>query len=380
MTRPARIVVLRGHQVTPWEVGQWEALPERFDVTLVETGSNWFDFDTSLPRRRVRALRDLLPPGRAGDALVRIPGERYLGLAGALRGADIVHAQELGYWYSAQAARLRTRLDFRLVLTVWETLPFRQAYRNVRTRPYRQTVLDATDRFLAVTERARAGLLLEGARAERITVCPPGVDVERFDVPPPDPPPRGHHVLSVGRLVWEKGHQDAIRALAALRRGVVEAGDAARSAELTIVGSGPEADRLRRHADELGVADAVTFVAFTRHEEMPRLYAGASCLVLASLATWSWEEQFGMVLAEAIGARLPIVASSSGAIPEVAGDAATYFAPGDWLGLARALRDGPLAGAPGARTSGGGDLRERYSVPAAAARLAGVYDDVLDRA
>ena len=46
-----------------------------------------------------------------------------------------------------------------------------------------------------------------------------------------------------------------------------------------------------------------------------------------------------MVLAEAIAAGLPIVASTSGAIPEVLGEQATYFAPGDWVGLARALAD-----------------------------------------
>ena len=52
-----------------------------------------------------------------------------------------------------------------------------------------------------------------------------------------------------------------------------------------------------------------------------------------------------MVLAEAIGAGVPIVASESGAIPEVVGDAAVLVPPGDWLGLARALRR-PAAARP----------------------------------
>ncbi len=49
-----------------------------------------------------------------------------------------------------------------------------------------------------------------------------------------------------------------------------------------------------------------------------------------------------MVLPEAMAAGLPIIASSCGAIPEVAGDAAQYFAPGDWRELAARLREGPL--------------------------------------
>ena len=57
-------------------------------------------------------MRDLLPPGALGDLAVRLPGDRYLNLRVALRVADIVHAHELGYWYSMQAAKLRRRMDF----------------------------------------------------------------------------------------------------------------------------------------------------------------------------------------------------------------------------------------------------------------------------
>ena len=95
------------------------------------------------------------------------------------------------------------------------------------------------------------------------------------------------------------------------------------------------------------MSDAVEVRSFVPYEEMPTLYAGASCMVLASLPQMHWEEQFGMVLAEAMAASLPVVASTSGAIPEVVGPSIPQFAPGDWLGLARLLADGPLA--PGAQ-------------------------------
>lgn len=84
-----------------------------------------------------------------------------------------------------------------------------------------------------------------------------------------------------------------------------------------------------------------------------------------------------MVLAEAFGARLPVLASSSGAIPEVAGARASYFSPGDWLGLARLLAQGPLARPPGARQEPPPEVRERYSLEAAAERLARAYEQVL---
>src|SRR5262245_15218869 len=251
-SRP-RVVVLRGHQANPWELRPWELIGERYDVVYLRSRRNWFATGAiGLPAREARTLRDLLPSGRVGDMAVRVPGDRYLGLAEELRGADIVHAQELGYWYAMQAARLRARLGFRLVLTVWETLPFLGVYRNVRTRAYRRETIAQTERFLAATQRAADSLLVEGAEPERVRVCPPGIDLERFSpsgVVPEGPP----LVLSPGRLVWEKGHQDLLRALALLRRR----GEPGADARVCIVGAGPEEARLRRYAQELGIADAV---------------------------------------------------------------------------------------------------------------------------
>ena len=182
-------------------------------------------------------------------------------------------------------------------------------------------------------------------------------------------------ILSPGRVVWEKGHQDAIRALAAIRRGIVPAPDSARP-RLVILGSGGESDKLAAYAHDLGVADIVDFVENVPYDEMPGYYWRASCMVLASLPIRSWEEQFGMVLAEGMAAGLPVLASSSGAIPEVAGPSTAYFAPGDWLGLARRLADGPLARPPGSTVEHPAELVRRYSTSAAAERLREAYDSL----
>ena len=361
MSRP-RVVLLRGHGVTPWELRPWELLADRFDVTVLETRSNRFDASSlAVARSRVRAVRDLLPAGRVGDLATQVAGDRYLGLADSLAGAEVVHALELGVPWSGQPAALKQRLGFRLVLTAWETIPLLGAFRYPRGRRYRAQALAAADLFLAATERARDALLLEGVDAARVEVSPPGIDVERFAVVERRP----ETVVSAGRLVWEKGHQDVLRAVAALRRGLVE-GVAPR---VELLGSGPEEARLRRHASELGVGDLVT-IRSVSYDEMPAALARASRLVLASLATPVWEEQFGMVLAEAMAAGVPIVASSSGAIPEVVGDAALLFTPGDWRGLAAALVD-PRAPVPSP------ERVARFSNAAAAERLAAAYERVL---
>jgi glycosyltransferase involved in cell wall biosynthesis len=370
MSRP-RVVVLRGHSANPWELGAWELLRDRFDVAVAVTASNQYDLSgLALERVRARSLRDLLPLGRAGDLAVHVPGDRYLGLEQLLAEADVVHSAELGWWFSAQPAALKDALGFRLVLTVWETIPRLDHYldrvRARRVRAGKQASLDAADLFLATTERARSALLLEGAPDERIVVAPPGIDTARFASG--NAGPAGSHVIvSPGRLVWEKGHQDVLRALAAL------GGDH----RLLIVGAGPEREQLLEYAADLGVADRVEIRAVP-YAEMPDVYASASAVVLASLALPIWEEQFGMVLAEALAAGAPIVAASSGAIPEVlAGSQAVLVAPGDWPGLARALAEGPLARPPGERVAHDEALVRRYSYEAAAERLAAAYERVL---
>ena len=389
MAGGGRILVVRGHLVNPWELQPWALLPDRFDVAALLTGSNVFDTsDVPLPQIRVRARRDLLPRGRIGDVAMGVAGDRYRNADAEFARADVVHAAELSFWFADEAARLKERFGFKLVLTVWETLPLMSTFRNRFARRYRERTIVETDLFLAMTERAREALILEGVRPERIEVCPPGINLARFSAASrPDPPPDEHLIISPGRLVWEKGHQDVMRAVAAIRRGLVAAPNDLQP-RLLLVGSGPEEPRLREYASELGIADRVEF-ASVPYEEMPSLYARASVMVLASLATASggfylgdlprffWEEQFGLVLAEAMAAGLPILASQSGAIPEVCGDAAEYFLPGDWMDLARRLVAGPLSRPPGERVEHPAELVHRYSADAMAERLTSVYDRVL---
>ena len=383
-----RVLLLRGQYANPWDLRPWGRLPDRFDVACLVSRKNVFPTeDIPLERVSVRTLRDYLPRGTVGDVVAGVAGDRYLGIENELSRADIVHASELSFWFSGEAAKVKSRFGYKLVLTAWETIPFLDAYRNKHARQYRRETLPAADLFLAATERAREALIVEGVEPERIRVCYPGIDVGRFAVPPSEEPPQEHLILSPGRLVWEKGHQDVMRAVAVLQRGVVPS-PSGRPPRLLVVGSGPEEKRLRRYADELGIGDLVEFRSVP-YEEMPQIYAEASGMALASLPSAScsvyvgdlprcfWEEQFGLVFAEAMAAGLPIITTTSGAIPEVVGDSAELFAPGDWMELARKLAAGPLSRPPGTRVEHPAERIRLYSTESMAERLASAYDDVL---
>ena len=371
-SRP-RVVLLRGHNANVWDLRPLERLEDEFELSALVTGSNLHRLDgLALPTVGVGSPRDKLPAGRAAGAAAYALGERYLGHEEHLRGAAIVHAAEIGTWFSAQAARLKAKLGFRLVLTVWETIPWRGAYRWPRERRYREAILPAADLLLATTGRARDALLLEGVPAERIVVSPPGVELDRFAAAtgaPQDPP----LLLSAGRLVWEKGHQDALRALAALHRGI--GGPARPDVRMLVLGDGPEAGKLRRYAADLGVDGAVEFRPTVPYDEMPALYRSATSLVLGSLPTRGWEEQFGMVLVEAMASGTPVVAADSGAIPEVLGSYGALVRPGDWMAMAGALRAGPLGGA---RPAPDPAVLARFSAAALAERTRGAYRSLVD--
>jgi glycosyltransferase involved in cell wall biosynthesis len=79
--------------------------------------------------------------------------------------------------------------------------------------------------------------------------------------------------------------------------------------------------------------------------EAPRWLAALDCLVLPSRTTAHWKEQFGRVLIEAMACGVPVVGSSSGAIPTVIGDAGRVFPEGDFAALGRELTALSLDGA-----------------------------------
>lgn len=101
-------------------------------------------------------------------------------------------------------------------------------------------------------------------------------------------------------------------------------------AKLRIVGDGLEGPRWRGVAERLALGERCRFLGDVSYEQLAEEYAHADAFVFPSA-----QEGFGIVLLEAMAAGLPIVATRSGAIPEVAPDA--LFAESTPVELAAAL-------------------------------------------
>ena len=164
-----------------------------------------------------------------------------------------------------------------------------------------------------------------------LQVLPLGCDERIFRPAMSTPNTRGHPrreiVLGmVGRLSLEKGTRDAVRCLATICRS--------RPARLKIVGTGPDQHDLVRLAHELGVAEHVELQPWASGDALAATYRDFDILLVPSLATSRWVEQFGRVIVEAQASGTIVAAYTTGAIPEVAGKAALLVGPGDHKRLA----------------------------------------------
>jgi len=91
-------------------------------------------------------------------------------------------------------------------------------------------------------------------------------------------------------------------------------------------------DLIVRRAEELGISDAVKLLGFVPDDALRGLYAGATSAVMVGLA-----EGFGLPALEALAMGIPIVASTTGALPEVVGDLGLMCDPLEPASIAGAL-------------------------------------------
>ncbi len=164
-----------------------------------------------------------------------------------------------------------------------------------------------------------AGLLREFPTA-RVTVLPGGVDTRRF-LPQRDTrdelglPKDRLILLTACRLVPKKGVDLLMQAVSKLP-----------GTHLVIAGEGRQLQNCMALAEQLGIAQRVTFAGRIPHESLQRHYWAADQFVLASREHCDARtglrdvETMGRVLCEAHAAGVPVIASRSGGIPSIVED------------------------------------------------------------
>lgn len=180
---------------------------------------------------------------------------------------------------------------------------------NLRGRLYDwidHLVLRRFARIAAVSDPVRNSLVRFGVRPERIRVIPNGVDVRRFEATWPRPPVyagAAAQVGFVGRLVPEKGVNILLRSAP----GVLSRHP---HTVFLIIGEGPARAELEKLTDDLGIGSSVRFLG--RQADMAAIYSLIDILVLPSL-----NEGAPMTVLEAMSAGRPVVATRTGALPDI---------------------------------------------------------------
>jgi glycosyltransferase involved in cell wall biosynthesis len=255
-----------------------------------------------------------------------IPAELLMG------NADVLHGPDFSLPPTLRARRVVTIHDLAFVTHPHCALPSLVSYLNkVVPRAVR-----GADRVIAVSQRTADDL------TERLDVAPDKIRVIHLGVDPSFSPKRDAgkvtavcqkyelappFVLAVSTLEPRKNYERLIAAFAMAARSL------GGPQMLVIAGrKGWLYESVFEAVTTHGVADRVRFLDYLTDDELATLYHAASALAMPSIY-----EGFGIPVLEAMASGTPVVCSTAGSLPEVAGDAALLVAPEDLDGLAAAL-------------------------------------------
>jgi glycosyltransferase involved in cell wall biosynthesis len=281
------------------------------------------ELDASFPYPTPAAL------DQAADALAAVP-------AGTIAIVDSLAIGAMPDLITRHASRLRIVALVHLPLAAACGLDFESVARfdEGDRRALRAAAL------VIVTGRAALPLIEKhGLARERVVVVEPGTDRA-----PLARGSSGHPVelLSVATLNPGKGHEALLEALSAVPHRdwrLTCAGSLTRHAETT--------DRVRATMARLGLEDRVSLAGDLDGPALEARYDASDVFVIATR-----QETYGMAVAEAVAHGLPVVATTTGAIPELVGNEAGLLVPvGDTAALVEAL----------SRVLGDADLRARLA-------------------
>jgi len=237
---------------------------------------------------------------------------------------DLIHLDEepfnLATFLGATHAR---RAGVPSLFFTWQNIPRRYPFPFSDTE---RAVYRWAAHALAGSEDAARVLRHKGYQG-RVTVVPQfGVDAEVFT--PGEPHGGSFTVGFPNRLIAAKAPLLALEAL----------GHLSTDARLAYLGDGPLRKAIEERVVLRGWQDRVSIEARVSSAQMPARMRGFDVVVLPSLTTPSWREQFGRVLIEAMASGVSVVGSDSGEIPQVIGDAGLIVPEGDPTALGEALR------------------------------------------
>lgn len=281
---------------------------------------------------------------------------------------DIIHCHILHGFHSLAAVLMKYLFGKKVIIKVASTgiLSDFTMLKNSLLGVWMLSVLHHADRIIALCRQAVAEASENGFQSKKIVVIPNGVDTARFK-PARLQPGVPKRIVYAGSLTATKGVDVLIDAFFMLKREQTDL-------VLDIFGSGPLHDSLRDKAVSLGLAGDVIF-----HGSVPdieRRLSSACIFVQPSLV-----EGMSNVILEAMAAGLPVVATTTGAAPEIIQDGVNGLLvnPGSvdqmYAAVARLLSDEALAERIGRKARA--SIEASYSIETVAGTYVELYHQLL---
>lgn len=318
-----------------------EELSRSIEVEVLVAGARW---------RSERSAPDGIELVRLATPLMLLGTPIVPSMARAMRRArpGMVHLHFPNPM--AALASLLSRLDVPLVVS-WHSDVVRQRRSATAFAPLLSLLLRRCAAIIVSSPAYIEGSATLSARRDLCRVIPYGIRIGDFERPDPARVAelRRRHgeriVLGVGRLIYYKGFEHLVRAMAAVR------------GKLLIAGDGPLRASLAEKARRLGVADRVVLMGRVSHDELSACYHACDVFALPSIAR---SEAFGIVQLEAMACGRPVVNTRlDSAVPHVSIDGLTGLTvpPADPAALAAALN--ALLDDPARRAAMGEAARRR---------------------
>ena len=323
----------------------------------------------------MRQLRTRLSPGyQLGYCASLLPGARHLRDLIRSEGIGLVHSNSLYSLYGGFAARLAGCTHIWHVREIPPPIAIARGLLAGAVRRLSSVVI-------AMSQACVTGLFGDGAPPANLVVLPDGLDLSRWKSGVSGRRIRAELGFAdntpligfIARLDPWKGLDVFLRAAKLVVERVPET-------QFLVVGEAPEGferhrDRMKRLADELGIAPQVHFLGWRyRLDDIPEVMAALTALCHTPVKP----EPFGLVLIEAMAVGCPVVAPRAGGPMEIIehGVSGWLVPQGDAPAFADRLCR--LIAAPDSRSRiiAGGRKRvaERFSSDRFAADLAAVYE------
>jgi glycosyltransferase involved in cell wall biosynthesis len=268
-----------------------------------------------------------------------------------IRGADAIYERYALFLGAGVAAAEIARLP--LILEVNDSAVvnrIRPLHLRAAARRFERYIWQRADAIVTITSYFRDLIIEAGVAPERVHVMPNAVDAAQFATLPDGAPARARLGVTgdvtigyIGAINFWRRVDLLVRAFARMTA----------RAKLVFVGAGPDEDKARALAQDLGVADRVIFAGRAAHADIPLL------LQAMDIACIPHSNVYGspMKLFEYMAAGRSIVAPWLPPIVEGLGDTGVTFAPLDESRLAAALD--ALAADPVRRAALGAAARSR---------------------